>query len=75
MTSGDNDDEMYESTNYLITAIQNHETRLVRLEDDQKQLKQDLEKLNNALIIGIRTQDIFYDMFAASTYAFSLQNM
>ena len=35
MTSGDNDDELYESTNHIITAIQNHETRLVRLEDDQ----------------------------------------
>ena len=73
MTSGDNDDELYESTNHIITAIQNHETRLVRLEDDQNQLKQHLEKLNNALIMGIRTQDLFYDMFAASTYALSLQ--
>ena len=73
MTSGDNDDELYESTNHIITAIQNHETRLVRMEDDQNQLKQHLEKLNNALIMGIRTQDLFYDMFAASTYALSLQ--
>ena len=72
MTSEDDDDELYESTNHLITAIQNHETRLVRLEDDQKQLKQHLEKLNNALIMGIRTQDIFYDMFATSTYSLSL---
>lgn len=46
---------------------------MVRLEDDQKKLKQHLEKLNKALIIGIRTQDIFYDMFTASTYALSLQ--
>ena len=75
MTSWDDDDELYESTYHLITAIQNHETRLVRLEDDQKQLKQFLEKLNNALIMGIRTQDIFYDMFAASTYALALKNM
>ena len=73
MTSGNDDDELYDSTNHLITAIQNHETRLVRLEDDQKQLKHHLEKLNNALIMGIRTQDLFYDMFAASTYALSLQ--
>ena len=45
MTSGDDEDELYESTNDLITAIQNHETRLVRLEDDQNQLKQHLEKI------------------------------
>ena len=51
MTSEDDDDELYESTNHLITAIQNHETRLVRLEDDQKQLKQHLEKLYNASIM------------------------
>ena len=38
-----------------------------------KILKQHLEKLNNALIMGIRTQDSFYDMFAASTYALSLE--
>ena len=72
MSNGDDDDELYESTNHLITAIQNHETRLVRLEDEQKQLKAHLEKLNKALILGIRTQDIFYDMFATSTYANSL---
>ena len=29
MTSGDDDDELYESTTHLNTAIQNHETRLV----------------------------------------------
>ena len=73
MSIGDDDDELYESTYHLITAIQNHETRLVRLKDDQKQLKQHLQKLNNALIMGIRAQDIFYDMFAASTYALSLE--
>ena len=72
MSNGDDDDELYESTNHLITAIQNHETRLVRLEDEQKQLKAHLEKINKALILGIRTQDIFYDMFATSTYANSL---
>ena len=37
-----------------------------------KQLKAHLEKLDKALILGIRTQDIFYDMFATSTYANSL---
>ena len=75
MSSGDDYEELYESTNHLITVIQNHETRLVRLEDDQKQLKQHLQKLNNVLIMEIRTQDIFYDMFAASTYALSLEKL
>ena len=75
MSSGDDDDELYESTNHFIKAIQNHETILVRLEYDQKQLKQHLQMLNNALIMGIRIKDIFYDMFAAPTYASSLDKM
>ena len=69
MSSDDDEDDLFESTNHLIAAIKNHETRLVRLEAQQDQLRKHLEKLTNALVMGIRTQDIFYDMFATATYA------
>jgi len=35
MSNGHDDDKRYESTNHLVTAIQNHETRFVRMEDKQ----------------------------------------
>ena len=69
MSSDDDEDDLFESTNHLIAAIKNHETRLVRLEAQQDQLRKHLEKLTNALVMGIRTQDIFFDMFAMATYA------
>ena len=58
MSSDDDEDDLFESTNHLIAAIKNHETRLVRLEAQQDQLRKHLEKLTNALVMGIRTQDI-----------------
>ena len=32
MSSDEDDDELYDATNHIITAIENHETRLVRLD-------------------------------------------
>ena len=70
--SDDDEDDLFESTNHLIAPIKNHETRLVRLEAQQDQPRNHLEKLTNALVMGIRTQEKFFDMFATATYANSL---
>ena len=36
MSSGDSDDELYDSTNHIMSAIEDHDTRIVRLEDNHK---------------------------------------
>ena len=58
MSTDDEDSELYDTTNHIIAAVQNHETRLIRLEDKQKQLDVHLEKLAKALVLGIKNQDI-----------------
>ena len=59
MSTDDEDSELYDTTNHIIAAVQNHETRLIRLEDTQKQLDVHLEKLAKALVLDIKSQDIF----------------
>ena len=59
MSSGDSDDELYNSTNHIISAIEDHETRIVRLEDHQKQLEHHIKELTGTLIMGIEQSDIF----------------
>ena len=69
MSSDEDDDELYDATNHIITAIQNHETRLVRLEGQQKTLDKHIQKLTGALLSGFQNHEVFIEMFAASTYA------
>ena len=72
MSSQDDEDELYDTTNHIISAIKDHETRLTRLESKQKQLDKHITKLTGALVMGIQSADIFYDMYATSTYATQL---
>lgn len=69
MSGDDDNDELYSTTNHIITAIKDHETRIRRIEQKQKNLEGHIKKLTGALIMGIKTQDIFYDMFAVESYA------
>ena len=55
MSTDDDDSELYDTSNHIIAAVQNHETRLIRLEDTQKQLDVHLEKLAKALVLGIKS--------------------
>ena len=72
MAQDDDDDELYDSTNNLITAVKNHESRITRLETKQAQLETHLDRLTKQMILGIQTEYTFFDMFGASTYANSL---
>ena len=60
---------MIDPTNYLITAIQDHETRIVRVEARQKELHTKLEKLTKTLVLGVRTQYMFAAIYSISTHA------
>ena len=39
MSSEDSNDELIDSNNHIISAIEDHETRIVRLESHQEQLE------------------------------------
>ena len=72
MSSGDSTDELYDSTNHIISAIEDHEIRIVRLEYHQKQLEHHIKELTATLVMGIKQSDIFYNAFAVSNYALRL---
>ena len=67
-----NDDELVDTSNHIIEAVQSHENRISRLEDQQKQLKTHLDDLTDQMLIGLKTESTFFDLYAASTYASSL---
>jgi len=69
MSTNDDEDQLIDSTNHIITALKDHETRITRMEERQKQLNSHLKVLTKSLVLGIRTQDIFASMYATSTYA------
>ena len=48
------DDELLDSTNHNITAVQYHENRISRLEIQQTQLKDHLQKLTDQMVLGIK---------------------
>ncbi len=66
------DDDLVDSTNHIISAVQDHENRIARMEKEQNQLKERLNRLTEQMIIGIKTESTFFDMFVVSTYASSL---
>ena len=70
--STSDDDDLVDSTNHIIKAVQDHENRIVRMESEQKLLKEHLKRLTEQMVIGIKTDSTFFDMFAVSTYASSL---
>ena len=60
MAQDDDDDELYDSTNNLITALKNHESRITRLETKQAQLETPhLDRLTKQMIFGIQTEYTF----------------
>ena len=66
--SNGNEDEIIDSTNHIMGAISSQEARLVRLEAQQNQLSHHVKRLTDQFVLGVKTQDTFYDMFAVSTY-------
>ena len=70
MSGRSNDeDDLVDNNNHLVSAIQNHESRMVRLEKHQKLLQTQVEKLTKRLVLSIQREEIFTSTFAASTFA------
>ena len=69
MGSDEDSDELIGTTNHLIVAIEDHETRITRLEERQKQLDKVVNKLKDSLVLGLRTDDMFATIYSMSTYA------
>ena len=69
MESDEDSDELIGTTNHIIVAIEEHETRITRIEERQKQLDKVVNKLKDALVLGLRTEDMFATIYSMSTYA------
>jgi len=69
---GDNTDELISNNNNVIDAIQNHESRLTRLESDQTQLRTHLDTISNQLVLGIQQQDMFSNVYGSAQFAENL---
>ena len=69
MGSDEDSDELIGTTNHLIVAIEDHETRITRIEERQKQLDKVVNKLKDSLVLGLRTEDMFATIYSMSTYA------
>ena len=50
----DDDEALYDSFNNLISAIKNHESRIIRLEEKQDQLEKHLDRLTKQMVLGIK---------------------
>lgn len=72
MISGDDEYEIYDSSNHILSAIQDREKRIVRLEDHPKQLEHHIKELTGTLVMSSIHADIFYNMFAVGTYTLRL---
>ena len=69
---GYNNDELISNNNNIIDGIQNHESRITRVESHQIQLHGHMEKITKQLVLGIQQQDIFSDVFACAQFADNL---
>ena len=69
-----NEDELITQTNHIINAIEDHENRITRHEDDIKRLVQHIDKLEKELIITQDLQMIVARIFSVKTQATSIQN-
>ena len=69
MGSDEDSDELIGTTNHIIVAIEDHETRITRIEERQKQLDKVVNKLKDSLVLGLRTEDMFATIYSMSTYA------
>ena len=69
MGSDDDSDEVIGTTNHLIATIEDHETRITRIEKRQKQLDKVVDKLMGSLVLGFRTEDMFATIYSISMFA------
>ena len=69
-----NDDELVTQTNHIINAIEDHENRIVRNDEDIKRLMQHIEKLEEEILISQDLQMIVARIFSIKTQALSIQS-
>ena len=69
-----NEDDLVTETNHIINAIEDHENRIVRHDDDIKRLMQHINKLEEELVITQDLQMIVARIFSIKTQAISVQN-
>ena len=69
-----NDDELVTQTNHIINAIEDHENRIIRHDDDIKRLFQHINKLEDELIIAQDLQMVVARIFSIKTQGISIQN-
>ena len=68
----DDNEDLYDSTDNLISAIKIHESRITWLEEKQDQLEKHIDRITDQMLLGIRTESTFFDIFGVSTFANSL---
>ena len=68
-----NDDELVTQTNHIINAIENHENRITRNEEDTKRLMDHIKGLENELLIQQDLQMIVARIFSIKTQAISIK--
>ena len=68
-----NDDELVTQTNHIINAIEDHENRIVRNDEDIKRLMQHIDKLEEEILISQDLQMIVARIFSIKTQALSIQ--
>ena len=61
MGSDEDSDELIGTTNHLIAAIEDHETRITRIEERQKQSDKVVNKLKDSLVLGLKKKDKKYN--------------
>ena len=69
-----NEDDLVTETNHIINAIEDHENRIVRHDDDIKRLMQHINKLEEELVVTQDLQMIVARIFSIKTQAISVQN-
>ena len=69
-----NDDELVTQTNHIINAIEDHENRIVRNDEDIKRLMQHIDKLEEEILISQDLQMIVARIFSIKTQALSIQS-
>ena len=69
-----NDDELVTQTNHIINAIEDHENRIVRNDEDIKRLMQHIDKLEEEILISQDLQMIVARIFSIKTQVLSIQS-
>lgn len=69
MGSDENSDDLIGTTNHLISAIEDHDTRISWIEERQQPLDKVVAKLPESLVLRLRTEHMFVNIYSISTYA------